>query len=104
MPPTDVLHILLGAVIAILGMMAGALADGLRRRLQASQPENEATKPRRVARSLDGRARVVSVLAGSGFSKVRAAEAVDACSDSERGTIESWTAAALRRCAGVTHA
>lgn len=42
---------------------------------------------------------VIAALVASGYKKPVATEATWACSDTERATIEGWTAAALRRCA-----
>lgn len=42
---------------------------------------------------------VIAALMATGFKKPVATEATWACSAAERATVESWTAAALRRCA-----
>lgn len=43
------------------------------------------------------REEAILALAESGFKKSTAAAAVDSCSPEERGSLESWVAAALRR-------
>ncbi|HSX22380.1 MAG TPA: hypothetical protein VLE97_06345 [Gaiellaceae bacterium] len=62
-------------------------------------------KPRTVraeqkANTTEGGDDVIAALVGSGFKKATAAEATWACTAAERGTIEGWTAAALRRARG----
>ncbi len=39
----------------------------------------------------------VAALTSAGYKKVAAVVAVDACAPAERGTLESWVVAALRR-------
>ena len=42
---------------------------------------------------------VIAALVAAGYKKAIASEAAWACSAGERATVETWTAAALRRCA-----
>lgn len=64
-----------------------------------------AAKPVRAPRvepkasvSAEGGEDVISALVAAGYKKPIATEATWACSAGERGTVESWTASALRRC------
>ena len=49
--------------------------------------------------SPEGGEDVIAALVAAGYKKAIAAEAAWACSTGERTTVETWTAAALRRCA-----
>jgi hypothetical protein len=122
---TDFLHVLLGAALVSIGVLVSALADRIRQlramyRAQASvsarepafaparepafAPAREARAPKQrsaAAEELPGSGDVVAVLIAAGYRKPVAAQAVAACSPGEQVTPESWTRAALRRCAQV---
>lgn len=124
----SVLFMLLGAVLTAVGVLAVALADRIRglrasrepaprdraRRaaaipvvesadlLRATPPKQPPRAPRaepKVPTSTEGGDDVITALVASGYKKAVAADAAWACTAGERATIESWTAAALRRCA-----
>jgi hypothetical protein len=106
----DVLHMLLGAALVAIGVLASGLADRIRqlrlaRRDDARPPARESRPPARVRqiapqRDPDpGSGDVVAALVAAGYRKIIAAQAVAACTAREQATPESWTAAALRRCA-----
>lgn len=162
MTVVEALHILFGAVLVAIGVLAAALADRIRGRRDArdvtprdvaphDRPRREKispavqssrtsgfvaetvpavqsarasgavvesvetpelrnraatvpAKPRaqrsepKVSAVMDGADDVILALVSSGYKKAAASEAAWACSASERTSIESWTAAALRRC------
>jgi hypothetical protein len=129
---TGLAHMLLGAMLVAVGVLAGGLADRLRgihhrreftirpdraRRaatasfalVDAVEPETRSTIPTwRRYRARDPRAAsdppdhdgaddVIAALVAAGYNKRAAAGAVQACDVSERGSLEDWTRAALRR-------
>jgi hypothetical protein len=103
---TDVLHMFLGALLVSIGMLASAVADRIRqlRSTTLRSSEREPRAPRIAptptpAPALDDSNDVVAALVAAGYKKVVAAQAVAACTSREQATPESWTAAALRRCA-----
>ncbi len=108
----DLAHILIGAALVWLGVLAGAVGDRIRygkgrghslaRSRSAgtanaseapaatgSLPHTEATKA--MARD------VVAALTTAGYTKQAANEAVWSCPASSRATLESWVRAALGR-------
>ena len=98
---------LLGATLVAIGILAGAVADKIRR-LRTDGPRRERGQrdrsERRPARSAEpgqmtatGR-HVAATIAAAGFPKRRAQAAVEECPDVERDTVERWTRAALQRC------
>lgn len=113
------LHMLLGAALVALGVIAAALADRIRGLRVAREPERSRRAPIEVVESrpepkakaksgesalagqkAQGMAdEVLSALIAAGYKKPVASEAVWGCSAQERETIEHWTRAALRRCA-----
>lgn len=104
----DLAHILLGAALVWLGVIAGALADRIRsisRKTSTERaertPRSRATAPARgvpVTSAHESMARdVTAALVTAGYDKAIAASAVAACAGSETATIEGWTRAALRR-------
>jgi hypothetical protein len=104
----DLLHVLLGAALVSIGVFVSALADRIRqlRAMHAAHvPAREpapAREPKRAAAAEDitpGSGDVVAVLIAAGYRKPLAAKAVAACTPSEQASPESWTRAALRRCA-----
>lgn len=108
------LHMLLGAALVALGVIAAALADRIRglrvtretersRRapieVVESRPEPK-TKSALTGQKAQGMAdEVIAALIATGYKKPAASEAVWGCTAQERETIEHWTRAALRRCA-----
>jgi len=66
----------------------------------ALHPTPSATvRPSRSSRPVaEGGEDVVAALVAAGYKKAIATEATWACSVAERGTLEGWTASALRRC------
>jgi hypothetical protein len=145
----DVAHVLLGAALAAIGVVATAVADrirgGARRggnvapdarppsialpQPMVRVPVPTSAKPRGVRASvprtspslspsdtISGRSfpaevkrhsaiadEVIAALVASGHRRPIATAAVWACNQDARGTVESWTFAALRHCAqGVT--
>jgi hypothetical protein len=119
----DVAHVMLGAALVTIGVLAAALADrirGLRIRrerataparaaIEVIEPELVPTPPPKSERERAPRTGsktqqtaaddVIAALAAAGHKKQVATEAVWGCSAAERATIEDWTRAALRRCA-----
>ena len=63
----------------------------------AKPPRAPRTEPK--VPSPEGGEDVIAALVAAGYKKALAAEAAWACSAGERTTVETWTAAALRRCA-----
>ena len=117
----DVLHMLLGAALVCLGILATALADrvrqlritrrnspgaaasiarrpnlGITRHTSPKAPARAASKP--IA-TVPGSEDVIAVLQGAGYKKALATQAALACTEQEQRSPESWMAAALRRCA-----
>lgn len=124
----NTLFMLLGAALVAIGVLAAAAADrirGLRISREAAPRERAPRAPSVPAQqerqaipvvelprptvpkqpkappkaANDGSDDVIAALVATGFKKPVAAEATWACSAAERATVESWTAAALRRCA-----
>lgn len=107
----DLGHVLLGAGLVVFGVMAAALADRIRglrtTHERAALLAYRRYVPRAMALERGPTALahatmqhdVVSALVGAGYSKRVATEATEACTPNQRSTIESWTRAALRRCA-----
>lgn len=115
----DALHMLIGAGLVVIGVLASALADRIRgdraRRGTSAEgaakraitppklPEVRAEMPviaTVVRKAAEAREEVVSALTGAGYKKGDAARAVDACSMAERESLEAWTRSALRRAQG----
>lgn len=103
----DILHMLFGAALVALGVLAGATADRIRglraqRRIEASVPRERRRTPEAIpaTSAQTAMAREVALaLATMGFTKAVAMEAVAACKSCETSTHESWLRAALKRCA-----
>ncbi len=106
----NVAHLLLGAALVAIGVLAAALADRIRgvRVTRVAAPsaafpsaKRLARPPRHgVAKADDGEANeVVGALITAGYDKRVATAATAGCSPEQRATIETWTRAALRRCA-----
>jgi hypothetical protein len=105
----DLLHVLLGAALVSIGVFVSALADRIRqlRAMHAAHvPAREPAPAREIKRAAaaveapsPGSDDVVAVLIAAGYRKPLAAKAVAACTPSEQSSPESWTRAALRRCA-----
>jgi hypothetical protein len=122
----DVAHVLLGAALVAIGILAAALADRIRglhvtrERFRAAGPpptSMDVIDPVLVAIPKSERARaprsqskaqqttaddVVAALVAAGYKKQVAAQAVCACTAAERATIEDWTRSALRCARGAT--
>lgn len=107
---TNILPMLLGAAFVTIGVFASALADRIRQlrlvhRSDTRTPMRELREPTRAPKQhaesnpLPGSSDIVTALVGAGYKKVIASQAVAACTSREQATPESWTAAALRRCA-----
>ena len=116
---TSVLYTLLGGALVVVGVLAASVADRVRGLRVAREPRYRqlAAAPAEPPRAGDAggtaeviqRARkpfgsgsaveqdVVTALVASGYKKTTAAEAARGCTAADRATIESWTAAALRR-------
>lgn len=138
MTGSDALHILFGAALVAIGVIAAAVGPALADRIRHGRIPRETTPRERVPRektshaprtaipvvepadllraptpkvpraprneskvvaSTDGGDDVIAALVAAGYKKPIATEATWACSSAERATVESWTAAALRRCA-----
>lgn len=100
----DLLHMLFGAALVVIGVLSSALADRIRgirarERRENAQRERAQISPANGAGASNAMAKdVIAALAQAGYTKAVANEAVWSCLGSERATIESWTRAALRRC------
>lgn len=104
---TAVLHMLLGAALVSIGVLAAALADRLR--TPADRPHNlprvraaRATTPKQkpvIDVLAPGADDVIDALVAAGYKKDRARAAVAAIAPRDQATPEIWTAAALRHCA-----
>lgn len=121
MTVTTAIDVLFGAALVAIGVLASALADrirGIRAERKAQErgtragsvvepeaPRSAPTPPKPEkprAPRVDGdtvASDVVSALVAAGYKKPVATEAVWSCGAHERGSIELWTRAALRRCA-----
>jgi RuvA, C-terminal domain len=104
----DLLTLLIGASLVMLGVLTSAVADRVRAIKAPARDRRTADRDHAVAsrtnapRTIaDARLRtdVISALTTCGYARTEALEAIDECSGSERATIESWTRAALRRLA-----
>lgn len=137
---TEFVHVLLGAALVTIGILAAAIADRIRgvrgtsvytatqprsavpvhaavrvtapakpRRARASVPRTSSS-PSSAERTVSTDAvdanghsttadEVIAALVAFGHPKPLATEAVRGCGQTERETVESWTLAALRRCA-----
>lgn len=119
----EVVHVLLGAALVAIGILAAALSDRIRgvritrerasvvsaTRTSRAAPDSDAMPIPRLARARvllaesktqQAVARdVVAALVAAGYTKQVVTEAVWGCNSAERSTIEEWTRAALRRCA-----
>lgn len=69
---------------------------------QAPRPAATHTPAPRPSPSPGGEGDVIAALVAAGYKKPVATEATRACNEAERATIEGWTVAALRHCAGVS--
>ena len=71
--------------------------------VEAAEPLRKPAVTRRApetkTQAEDGGNDVIAALVASGYKKPVATEATWACSAAERATVETWVAAALRRCA-----
>jgi hypothetical protein len=118
---TSILYTLLGGALVVIGVLAAAVADrvrGLRitreravtaaprelanrpAPIQVIEPEPKLERsrmPRAEAKTQMAADDVIAALIASGYKKAVAAEATWGCNAADRLTIESWTAAALRR-------
>jgi hypothetical protein len=103
----DVLHMLLGAALVCLGVLATAFADRVRQ-LRITRRDSTGVLPRETARTArkptapasdPGSEDVIAALQGAGYKKALATQAALACTEREQATPEIWMAAALRRCA-----
>lgn len=107
-------YMLLGAGLAVIGMLATALCDRIRgTKYTAARREPRESRPREnvvalatAVRAAEGpvtdahktlRRDVIAALVQSGFARVEATEAVDGCAGSAQSTIDSWLRAALKR-------
>ena len=106
----NVAHVLLGASLVALGVLAAAVADRIRgvRATSVSAPSAAAPNAKRLGRAPrhtvakvdDGGAdEVVGALITAGYDKRVATAATAGCTPEQRATLETWTRAALRRCA-----
>lgn len=100
----DVLHMLLGAALVCLGVLAAAYADRVRQ-LRINRP---AAPPREIARTtrknpattINPEAEdVIAALQCAGYKKSIATLATLACTAHEQLSPETWMTSALRRCA-----
>jgi Holliday junction resolvasome RuvABC DNA-binding subunit len=104
---TDVLPMLLGALLVSIGVLASAVADRIRQLRSTTTLRSEpraqrvalAPAPAPVSAESEDSGDVLAALVAAGYKKAVAARAVAACTSREQATPESWTAAALRRCA-----
>lgn len=100
----------IGAMLAILGMFAGAVADRIRGNKRTVRECASTRSGRKTSPTVDSareavtttahkalRRDVIAALTQSGFTKPEAAEAVDGCKGAEQSTLESWTRSALKR-------
>lgn len=102
----NVAMMLLGALLVVVGVLAGAVGD----RIRGNRAARERAAPRRanakgaadvapVLEPFDAMGRdVVTALVGAGYNKDEAIAAARACPGSARATLESWTRAALGQC------
>ena len=105
----DLVTLLIGAALVMIGVLTSAVADRVRRikapardRRAIDRDHAVASRTANVPRTIADerlRADVIRALMTSGYQRTEALEAVDACAGSERATIESWTRAGLRRLA-----
>ena len=98
----DLLHMLFGAALVVVGVLSSAIADRIRgirtrRELAARERKQADTAPgnsAEVAMSRD----VVAALMTAGYSRHEATEATCGVPRSATATLESWTRAALGLC------
>jgi len=105
----DLSLMLLGAAFVAIGVLVTALADRIRgvritgeraQRPVATRAKPLASLPRDTPAANDARAdEVIGALVAAGYSKRVAAAATAGCAFEQRATPETWTRAALRRCA-----
>ncbi len=124
----EIEFLLIGAALVAFGVVAGAVAEHIRGWRFAREYRREARRsdmaPEQKRRRADSPVRgvpvteaprhakpsnadahlamgreVAAVLVASGYSKRAATNAVNACTNTERYSLEMWVAAALRRCA-----
>jgi hypothetical protein len=110
----DVLHMLLGAALVCLGVLAAAYADRVRqlRVNRQAAPSRETVRPARKdpatavalmsrpATSINPEAEdVIAALQCAGYKKSLATQAALSCTAHEQLSPETWMTAALRRCA-----
>jgi uncharacterized protein (DUF58 family) len=114
-----VLYMILGAALCALGVVASAYADRIRQLrvsreipsrakiarevsapapIQVIEPAPKTRKEPKVIEPSEDADDVIAALVAAKYKKPVAAEAVWACTPAERATVETWTAAALRRC------
>ena len=100
----DVVNLLLGAALVVIGVVAAALADRIRgvRSTRESGPRAAATGSKAFASrdtSISAndvvRQEVIGALVTAGFPKRAAAAATAGCTPEQRTTPEAWTRAAL---------
>lgn len=120
------LHMLLGAALVAIGVLATALADRIRGIRATREQAQRTTSPRSTRAPIEiveaqiesqpppkpvravrpqpqpqqnnnGADDVITALVAAGYKKTIATEAVWGCTQVERATIEGWTRAALRR-------
>jgi len=109
----DALHMLIGAGLVVVGVLASALADRIRglkiqraqaRELAPASSPRASTPPRGaklpevraeipvvptvIRKAAAARETVLAAMIGAGWGKREAAQAVDACELAERATIE----------------
>lgn len=101
----DVVNLLLGATLVVIGVVAAALADRIRgvRSTRESGPRAASIGSKAVA-SRDTpiaandvvRQEVIGALVAAGYPKRVAGAATAGCAPEQRTTAEAWTRAALR--------
>lgn len=110
-----ILYMAFGALLVVSGVLAAALADRIRgiraqrtpvtprERAETVRPAPAPTPARRVpipvTPATDDMNDVIAALVAAGYKKPVAAAAALGCTGQERASLESWTRAALRRCA-----
>lgn len=124
MTGTAAIDVLFGAALVAIGVLASALADRIRSIRAERKTQERAVRKVTVAESESARSApvpqksepvvraprsssiggtvasdVIAALVASGYKKPLATEAVWSCGLHERGSVEVWTRAALRRCA-----
>lgn len=100
----DAVHLLLGAGLVVIGVVAAALADRIRgvRSTRESGPRaatgSKAVAPRDASIAANDvvRQEVIGALVAAGYPKRVAGAATAGCALEQRTTAEAWTRAALR--------